>query len=240
MKAFGKISVLLIISVLCVGSTLPLRAEVIYDNSANDLVGRFNTGTVEVGDEVMLAGTSRFLTYFSFEFWGTNTASATSFAGDVEARVKLYMNDGTLDANNHVRPGSVLYDSGWFGKTVGPFFGPTERSTFVFTAGSDFPSGGLWIPGNILTWSVQFQGMEDTDSLGVDIYCPPLIGNNYNDYWENDPVNGWTLLENLTAPQGQMNFGALMEAVPEPSTMVLSLVGGLGMLVLTRRLRRKE
>jgi len=91
-----------------------------------------------------------------------------------------------------------------------------------------------------MTWSIQFQGMGDGDAVGVDLYCPPLVGQNYDDYWANNILDGWTLLNNSEAPNGQMDFGAYMEAVPEPSTTALSLIGGLGILAVTRRLRRKD
>jgi hypothetical protein len=87
-----------------------------------------------------------------------------------------------------------------------------------------------------MTWSVQFQGMGATDTVGVDIYSAPVVGQDYPDYWQNN--GGWTLLTNTVRP---MDFAARMEAtVPEPSTLTLSILGGLSLLVLTRRLRRRE
>jgi len=245
MRNMLKKNVLLAAGALLMSLSLPLRADVIYDNSnpANDLHYRFDTGTNEIGDEILLGGTARYLTNFSFEYWGVSTGPNTnSFAGAVQAQVRFYEMDGPLH-NGFNTPGTCFYDSGLFSVPS-----PTPRNTFVFTAGSDFLSGGLFIPTNDITWSVQFTGMGATDSLGVDIYCPPVVGTNYNDYWVNDPTGGWTLTENYSAPgapypggPGQMNFGALMEGqIPEPSAMVLSLVGGLGIWGLTRRLRRKE
>ena len=238
-----KKSVLLAVGAVLMSLSLPLRGEVIYNNSVTDLNYRFNPGTTEIGDEILLGGTARYLTNFSFEYWGLNSNTPSSFAGNVEARVKFYVMDGAPH-NGFTTPGTSFYNSDWFSVP-----GPTDRSTFDFTAGPDFPSGGLFIPSNDITWSVQFRGMGATDSLGVDIYCPAVVGTNYNDYWVNDPTgDGWALTENYSAPgapypggPGQMNFGALMEGqIPEPSAMVLSLVGGLGMWGLTRRLRRKE
>ena len=77
------------ISALWLGLAVPLSAETIFDNSAldSDLHLRFNPGTLQVGDEIILAGTERNLMYFSFEYRGT--ATATTFAGDVQARVRL-------------------------------------------------------------------------------------------------------------------------------------------------------
>ncbi len=49
-----------------------LGGAVVYDNSVNDLVTRFDSGTNEVGNEIILAGTERYLEGFSYEFWSTN------------------------------------------------------------------------------------------------------------------------------------------------------------------------
>jgi hypothetical protein len=88
-----------------------------------------------------------------------------------------------------------------------------------------------------MTWSVKFTGLGLDDSVGVDIYSPPVVGTDYPDYWQNDGT-GWTLLTNSVP----MDFGARFYAestVPEPSTVTLSILGGLGILTLARRLRRK-
>ena len=236
MRTSSKINFLWALSLLCVILASPLQGEVIYDNSKNDLLARYSPGEVEIGDEILLDGTARFLTYFSFEWWGTSD-DPNIFAGEVEARVRFYKNNGPdyhSPAGDFPTPGEVFYDSGWFGE-----FGPTPRATFIFTPGMDFPLGGLWIPVNRMTWSVQFRGMGLGDALGVDIYCPPVVGANPNDYWENDPVRGWRLLINPYAPNNQMNFAAYMEAVPEPSGMALLLLGGLGLMAQARRQRRK-
>jgi hypothetical protein len=124
----------------------------------------------------------------------------------------------------------MFYDSGPFSVAS-----PTGRSTFVFTAGSDLPSGGLFIPTSDMTWSVQFQGMALTDSVGVDIYSLPVVGGDYPDYWGNN--GGWMLLTNVVP----MDFAAKMDAnatIPEPSALVLSVFSGLGLLGLARRVRR--
>jgi hypothetical protein len=229
-----RFNALLVAGVVFIGQMSPLHAAVIFNNSTNDLLTRFDPGTNEVGDEILLAGTERYITAFSFEFFGTNTASPTSYAGgDVEARVRFYVNNGT-PFNGYATPGTVFFDSGWF--SIGA---PTARSTAIFQ-GTDFPAGGEFIPIPItasnMTWSVQFEGMGATDSVGVDIYSPPVVGSDYPDYWQYDG-GGWELLTN-TVP---MNFAAYMEAtVPEPSVVTLSLFGGLGILAFAYRLRRKS
>src|SRR5262249_17229508 len=104
-------------------------ADTIYDNSKNDLLTRFNPGNFEVGDEIQLVRSARYLTNFAFEFWGENPNSPDLFAGTVEARVRFYQNDGP-EFHGYPTPGSVFYDSGWF--TIER---PTPRNTLQFTAG---------------------------------------------------------------------------------------------------------
>ena len=225
-----KLNALLLAGALGIGLALPLRANVIFDNSVHDLLTRFNPGTAEVGDEIVLGGSERYLTNFSFEFWGTATGS--SFAGDVQARVRFYQNDGA-PFNGYATPGTTpFFDSGWFS------IAPTPRNTEVFTAGSDFPTDGLLIPlpstVSNMTWSVQFEGMGDGDAAGVDIYSPPVTGQDYPDYWQNDGT-GWVLLTNSVP----MDFAARMEAqqIPEPSVIALSVLSGFGALGFAYRLR---
>jgi hypothetical protein len=216
------------IGALCIGLTLPLSAATIFDNSVNDLVYRFDPGTYEVGDEILLAGSDRMLTMFSFEYWGTNTLGLGSFSGSVEARVQFYNNDGT-PFHGYATPGTSFYDSGWFSVP-----GLTPRSTFVFSEGSDFPSGGLLLPViSNMTWSVTFTNLGAGDQVGVDIYSPPVAGGDYPDYWQNN--GGWSLLTN-TVP---MNFAAKMET-PEPTMAALTILGGFAALAASRKLRRKQ
>lgn len=231
MRKLYRIYLLSAVSVMWFGICASLPAATIFDNSVNDLTTRFVTGTAQVGDEIMLAGTDRYLTDFSFEYFAINTAHPTFFDGTtITAEVRFYQNTGPL-FNGYSTPGPAsFWDSGPFTLTV-----PTDRNTLVYSAGSDFPVGGLFLPASDMTWSVQFSGMSGADSVGVDIYSPPTVGaevGDFGDYWD---FSGPTLLTN-TVP---MDFAAKFEAVPEPSTMILSLCGGLGILTLACRLRRK-
>jgi hypothetical protein len=211
----------------------PLGATTIFDNTQNDLATRFNPGLLEVGDEIILASTERYLTAFSFEYWGVNTDHPLSFAGAVQARVCFYENTGT-PFNGYATPSPTsFYDSGWFSVDA-----PTDRSTFVFSAGADFPVGGLFIPTSDMTWGVQFEGMGLNDSVGVDLYSPVVVGQVYDDYWQTDG-SSWQLMTNSVP----MDFAALMQAnasIPEPSMVTLWVFGGFGVLILGRWRRRKS
>ena len=237
MKNALRIHVCLAISVLGFGLALPLAAQTtIYNNSTNDLALRFNPGTSEMGNEVVLAGTDRYLTQFSFEYWGLSS-NPNSFAGQVQARIEFYQNNGPL-FNGYASPSSTsFYDSGWFSVPS-----PTPRSTFVFSvANGDFGSGGLFLPASDMTWTVQFQGMGLGDSLGVDLFGPPTVGQTFGDYWQRVGTS-WILTTNSLAPP-YAAFAADMMAVatvPEPSMLALSVLGGLGLLIAVRRLGRKE
>jgi hypothetical protein len=209
MRTLHKTALLLAAGALYLGMGTSLCAATIFDNSVHDLVTRFNPGTNEVGDEILLAGTERYLTNFSFEFWGTNSTGSTLFAGDVEACVRFYQNNGPL-FNGYPTPGTNFYDSGWFPIEA------TPRSTENFFLGSDFAWSGLFLPvTSNMTWSVQFRGMGATDTVGVDIYSPPVTGQDYPDYWQNTNGN-WVLLTNNAGVH--IDFAAKMEASALPTT----------------------
>ncbi len=162
MKNALRNHVCLTISVLGLGLALPLSAATIYNNSTNDLSIRFNPGTSEIGNEIILGGSERYLTQFSFEYWGLSS-NPNSFAGQVQARVEFYQNNGPL-FNGYASPGpTAFYDSGWF--TVPS---PTPRSTFIFGALDFGPALLLPVVSN-MTWTVQFQGMGLGDSVGVEM-----------------------------------------------------------------------
>jgi hypothetical protein len=203
-----KQSFCLIVGLLWMGLAVPLRAAVIFDNSAHDLVTRFAPGTNEVGDEILLGSPERYLTNFAFEFWGTNSANPEAFAGEVEARVRFYENNGD-SFNGFPSPGDQFYDSDWFS------IAPTPRSTEVFTLGSDFAWTGLFLPvTSNMTWSVQFKGMGATDSVGVDMYSPPVVGQDYPDCWMNTNGTGMLLTNNSGV---HIDFAAKMEASAQPT-----------------------
>ncbi|MCX6927947.1 MAG: hypothetical protein NT154_32770, partial [Verrucomicrobia bacterium] len=168
MRTMLKMKALLIGGIA--GMTFAASAQqVIYNNTTNDLTTRYTFGTTEIGNEITLAGTARNITLFSFEWWGVNSVHPATFSGAIQARVQFYPNAGP-PFNGYATPGTPssptasFWDSGWF--SVG---NPTDRSTFIFTAGSgsDFPVGGLPITVSDMTWTVQFQGMGTGDSVGL-------------------------------------------------------------------------
>jgi hypothetical protein len=198
-----------------------LRADMVYDNSVNDRLIRFGAANgVQIGDEVTLAGTSRRLTNFSFEYFGTN------FSGNESARLRIYENNGPLFNGVALSPGNQLYDSGLF-----PIVN-TLRSTVNFDWATLGPT--LDVP-NTFTWTVEFTGIDGAgESAGLDLYAPVVTGSSFGDYWQLNGAN-WVLLENLQ--NTPINFAARIEAtVPEPGPLALLAIGGLlGTFVWKRR-----
>jgi hypothetical protein len=205
-------------------------ATVVFNNTTGDLLERFNPALVEIGDEIVLAGTARVATNFVFQYYGEN------FSGDEVARVRFYQNDG-FPSSGVPSPGLVFYDSGPFSISA------TPRSTIAFDfttlkAGNKFNPGQSFTLPNSFTWTVQFYNPDGNAGYqaGVDLYNPPTAGWDYNSYWDNDPLNGWLLKTNASYA---MNFGARLEAVvPEPNTIVLGLGGALLVLLFRAGLRR--
>jgi hypothetical protein len=199
---------------LLLGSLLSrLEADIIFDNSITDLLVRFDPGTYEVGDEIILAGNARYLTNFSFEYWGTNLISAGDplFSGDVQCRIRIYKNDGP-PFNGYATPGTCVWSSEWV-----PVM-PTPRSLLIYTPGLDFPASGLYVPASDITWTVQFRGMGPTDRVGVDFYSPAGLGSDYPDYWLKRE-DGWALRTNSVVS----DFAARIEASLVPTPAIPSL-----------------
>jgi hypothetical protein len=104
MKTTLRKGIFLSIAALGVSLGGPVLAQtVLYDNTVNDLQTRFNPGTYQVGNEINLASLGN-LSYFSFEWYGTNTANPSSFAGTIKADVSIYYNNGPT-FNGYNTPG---------------------------------------------------------------------------------------------------------------------------------------
>jgi hypothetical protein len=200
----------------------PANAVLIYDNSVNDLVTRLTVNTAVVGDELSFAGTERLLKRFDFEYWVEG--------GDVQINAQLLLNDG-VPYNGYPTPGTVLFDGGW--TTVSP----TLRSTLNFFAGTDLPVGGLLIPTDSLTLVVSFQGIDQGESAGVDLYDPPVVGTSSDDYW-GKTLTGWELLQISGTP---VNIASRFEAtaVPDTTGSETLALAGLGIVGMGWYMRRK-
>ena len=184
----------------------------VYDNGTNDLATGLDAGTVEVGNQVTLGGTNRYLSRLAVEYWGTNSEQG-QFEGPVSMRVRLYANNGPTNmAGWPAAPGTVLYDSGPVGITA-QARGVVELKQFQ--VGTAVPLAKR-LPESF-TWTVQFEGMNSNDAAGVSLYGPPVAGEVADGYWIQ--TNGvWNWQEG-----GGYGFGGQMQATREGA--VLALVG---------------
>ena len=220
MKTICKLPGYLMLAFLMAWVAPTARGVVVYSNT-DTFVAQFNPGTVEVGDEITLGGTDRFITAFSFEYFGAN------FGGSEMAKVRFYKNNGRPSTAGPPMPSEIMYDSGTFP------IGATPAATLNFNQ-ADL-NGGILVPNNF-TWSVTFSGLGGSALAGVNLYNPPLIGSSFSDYWQNDG-DVWGLQTNANF---SINFGSQFEAsaVPEPSTVAgLSVATGLFLMlrVINRR-----
>src|ERR1035441_3893054 len=148
MKTLYKTIFLLAVGALWMGIGAPLRATIIFNNSVHDETNRFDPGTTEVGDEIILQGPERYLTNFSFEFWGTNSiissSNSTSFNGSVSACVRFYQNNGPL-FNGYRSPVDEQHHEYGQGQAPADGFLAQQRTKLLEWPHSGHVSGGVGI-----------------------------------------------------------------------------------------------
>src|SRR5688572_5448806 len=106
-------------------------AALIYDNSTIDLGARHDPGLNEVGDEIILFGSERYLTEFAFGYWAfSNGGTVNPFSGNPEVRVRFYLNEGP-EFNGYATPSDLFYESDWFAIPA-----PTTRDSLEYSIGA--------------------------------------------------------------------------------------------------------
>ena len=227
------------VALLTVTMTLGARANIVYDNTSTDTGYNLSvTNGQMVGDQIILnSSTPVTLTSFSFEFYSPNA----TFTGSVMGEVWLYANDGagTLLSGGYATPSTVLLDSTPFSLSTAQQYtstspgGPFDVATLNF----DLSSSPLLVPTNF-TMVVSFTGLTGSDSVGVELFNPVTVGQNYPDYWYlNNGDANWSLRTNLLTP---VNFGAqFVGAVPEPSMVSFALAGMAGLVGMGLGRRRR-
>lgn len=191
------------------------HAGVLYNNSTTDTGNSLSFVNGEtIGDEIVMGDPSPldYVTDFSFEIY----SSESVFVGDdVQMEVYLMQNNGT-SFNGYPSPNTVLYDSGLFSLETPQQFTGSD----VGTVNVDLSSSPVTIPQDV-TLAVEVTGLDAGDNLGIELFDPPTVGQNYDDYWLNN--GSWGLYTN-TVPTA---FGAEVDgtAIPEPSMGMLGFFG---------------
>ncbi len=185
-------------------------AAVVYNNSANlNLLNRSFSpgGGQEFGDQVFLSGAERRITDFQFEYYLSPTAS-----GNETAELSFYRNDGGTTGTT---PGTKVYSSGEFSLDKG--FQSVIAQALSITVPSTF------------TWAVKFGGIDIGEQAGLLLANPPTVGASIDDFWVRSSDGSWSTFL-VDAGATPANFSARINAVPEPGTFLLAMLGGLALL----------
>lgn len=201
--------------------TAHAASTIVYSNATFYSGSFLNPGLSEVGDEIILGAGPRVAESFRFEYYGSG------FHGNESFEIRFYNNNGPTNY-----PNTIFYDSGL--QSLAAPTDPSGRATYQF----DLTYASLVLPDDF-TWSVQFGGVDSGvgEVAGPVIYDPPTVGNNFDDYWVRNGLGNWQLTSNASP----VSFGAAITTVPEPSTYMLAIVGGLcGFALINRRRSRKH
>jgi hypothetical protein len=263
MKNLFKNSGWLAAGVLALGLAANAQTtQTFFDNTTSTSPNQIFPGatqpgyTSEYGNQVFFPGnmSAVFITSFSFEYYAIGGgAGGTSFSAGAKPTVEVrwYLNNGPLTISGYQTPLTSVFDSGPVPLTPTAGVGTPSATGAPWTltfSGSDFGAAHQQIvnlansTGGGLTWTVQFGGMGTGDNLGVVLAGSPTVAGSSvaNDYWLNS-ATGWTLQTDLSDPIPSNDNIAqtwMGTAVPEPSTLALSLVGGFGLLMAVRRFRK--
>jgi hypothetical protein len=218
----------LLLHALAVGAVALLaqnaQSQGIVYNNTTTYNGNFDfaAGT-QVGNEVVLAGSGPRYALSTFQVQFNLNGTGTPNASDA-VELLLYNNTGGVvqGANS---PGAIpVYNSGF-------------SSLTAFTAGSLLT---YTLPANTVvnqdfTWVLEFQSVPAGETAGLALFGPTTVGFNYHDAWENSG-SGWAL-DVAGAGNPALEFGAVITAtaVPEPTTIVLGVMGACAFLARRRK-----
>jgi hypothetical protein len=199
---------LVVLSCLACGTNA--RADVVYDNTVAGLSLYYHPDYpgVEFGDQVTLGGTARVVTTFEVILYSEVPSTA-----DLQGR--FYANDGAGGV-----PETLLWSDVLSNLTV------DQITAATFDLSSLVPA--VVVP-DTFTWTVSAGNMD----VGVIMYDPPLVGFSADAFWEY----GASWQEYWFGGDPVANFGARIEATPEPATLCLMGAGAVGLVA--RRFRRR-
>ena len=216
-----------------VGTALNAQAQqTIYLNESEPR-GELASESLEFGDEVAFGSgweDNFILSGIGLEYYTSEAA------GSMVIRVRQNNGPAVSGFVFTYQPGTILFESEPV--SLGIALDP-ENNPDVLDPGY----GSLLIDGeditsailpNRVTVTVEFRGLNEGQEVGIITRNPPSIGQSSNDIWvssQDDEGNvSWTL-----GSAGTGNFALEIVAVPEPSAILLSILGGAAFLLLRRR-----
>jgi len=208
------------------------RADIFYNTFPNYNGSAFTmTNNEVVGNEVFSSGGVLSPTNFSIEYYSPNT----SFSGTVQADVKFYYNNGT-PFNGYGTPGSLFFDSGWFGALPANGFQVLSYDSSDLYNDSTLDLVPNFKMPSDFTFTITFQGLNGGDQIELPLASPDLTdyGTGEGDYWLYTG-SGWELLTNNVSDS---MVAGINGTIPEPSALMLGALGG-GLLLLAAGWFRK-
>ncbi len=205
--------------------------QTIYLNESDPL-GDIVFEPTEFGDEVAFAGWDE-----NFILSGIGLEYYTSeVAGSMVIRVRQNNGPAHPGAAFTYQPGTILYESRSI--LIGHSFDLDNLDVLSPGTGSLLIEGDDITPAILpsrITVTVEFKDLNEGQTVGIYTRNPPTIGQSANDMWvsmEDEEGNvSWSFLEDA----GTGNFALEITAVPEPSSILLSILGGAAFLLLRRR-----
>ena len=199
---------------------------ILYNNSTTDTGNNLSfVNNSQIGNEIVMGNSSPLnaLTSFSFEIYSPDAA----FQGaNVQMQVFLYANDGP-PFNTYPTPSTVLYNSGLFSLSTPQHSVGLNAETLNF----DLSATPVTVPHDF-TFAVEVTGLVGNDYLGMELFDPATVGQNYGDYWLNSG-SGWQL--DTLGTRTDIGAQFVGSAIPDAAPTAMLLGAALASLGFLRR-----
>lgn len=208
--------------------------QTIYLNESDPVGATLAFQSGEFGDEVAFGSgweENFILSGIGLEYYTSEAA------GSMVIRVRQNNGPAYPGLARTWEPGTILYESRSI--LIGHSLDLSNPDVLSSGYGSLLIDGEDITPAtlpNRVTVTVEFRGLNEGQEVGILTRNPPEIGLSSNDLWlsstDEEGNVSWTL-DNLAGTTG--NFALEIVAVPEPSAILLSILGGAAFFLLRRR-----
>lgn len=230
-----RIAIACLLALACL--TGVTKAEVVYENTLG--ATNYFLFTREYGDDINLAGTSRYVNQISILYGAVLPAGTQSTA---QYRIRFYANNGQLSNPSIAtsqRPGTLLWTSELLPVVAQP---PNATLATISVPNILVPDRFTWTVEflNIPQGSQNGAGLVVANPVSIGALLPgrfsPVVGS-YGDFWVRQVAgndDSWAL---NTIGNSPVNFYIQVNAVPEPAVVALGALGATALLWQARRRR---